>query len=243
MSVITPEQSAWQRAPYIPGTIKLQPWVRTERSPLAIIQETVEAELEMANERLVMEQSILDELVRFIESFGEEFRIQETNQVAFWFDGPGAHLPQMYREALLPPLSLRSTLTRSELVGGMLGAPLEDAGSSDSMIDVFGDLKEPEFIRSLLTISSKRTSGSSSVYSSSSPKVLSPQNSHLVSSRASKIYPNDSSVPIRSQGFPERLGTDVSPRKVRQVKGKGASSSSGKKMSLRDLLRSAASIV
>jgi hypothetical protein len=234
MTVITPESSAWQRAPYIPGRVRLEPKNRRDRSPLAIIQETVDAELGRDTENIAAEKVIIDELVCFIDSFGDDFKVQETGFDAFWIGRPLRPPTIQISRALFSPLSVASTLVQSPPATGVPRLSQRDSnGTQGNFLDQFGDLEEPDFIRDPPSASFRRSSFASSHNSGSSRGLL------------SRLLPTHSSSPVQygqhSPGFSP--GTRASsPRKVRRVKDKGASCT-GQKISLRGLLRSAASIV
>lgn len=232
MTVITPEQSAWQRAPFISGAIKLPPRVRPDRSPLAIIQDTVDSEDRIDQEKIATEQAILDELVDFVESFGEDYRVKETGLDQFWLKQSGRDYSS--------PLSIASTLVEPRL-------SLDDSKSPRKSVDTAMLLREPNKLHDLPSVSMKRASYASSHQSNSSQTMVATPNSSVTHSPPPAKYPYGSPPAQLSPGH-SALGTPMSasfpssPRKVRQVKGKG-SSSGGQKMSIRDLIRSAASIV
>jgi hypothetical protein len=240
MTVITPEQSAWQRAPYITGRIRFEPKTRIERSPLAIIQETVDTELGRDTNKIAAEHTIIDDLVRFIESFGDDFQVQEKGFDAFWTKQPPRQSVQNSR-ALFSPLSVASTLVQSPRTLDVPRLSKRDSKDArEEYIDRFDDLNEPKFSDDPPSTRFRRFSFALS-HKSGSSRTKTP---------TPKLLPTHSSPPgkrqygrplERSPGFP--LGTSTSsPRKACQVKGMG-SSSNGQKMSWRGLLRNAASIV
>jgi hypothetical protein len=244
MTVIAPEQSAWQRAYYVPGEIRIETKAKQERLPLEIIQETVNAELGLDKETRMVEQAMLDELVSFIESFGDEFVVEDTGIDAFWLDSPSVPPLKPNKGYLSPPLSHTSTLIASPPATSVPRLSLQDQKVPRSSFDASGDVHEDEFIRELPLMSLKRASLASSQHSGSSRTMMSTPNSLTTYSPPPKTHPYRAPSPMQSPGT-SNLGTPVftmSPRKVRQIKGKGPTSG-GRRISLRGLIRSAASIV
>lgn len=247
ITVITPEQSAWQRAPYVPGAIRLEPKIRTERSPLAIIQEAVDAELGLDKEKVAAEQAIIDELVSFVGSFGDDFKVEETGIDAFWVDLPPPRSPVQNNWDFLSPLSIASTLVQSPPAAGALRLSKCGSNALEESFDRSGDLNEPEIIRDPPSASLRRASFASSNHSGSSRTIVSTQSSISTHSPPQTKHPYSSAHSLQSLGYasfgvPMSAMSTSSPRKVRQVKGKGVTSS-GQKTSFRGLIRSAASIV
>lgn len=253
MTVITPEQSAWQRAPYVPGRIRMESKTRTGRSPLTFIQESVAAELGADKEKDAAEEAIVDELLAFVESFGEDFQLQETDIDAFWLNQAVARFPKVRSGGLLSPLSTASTPVQSPLASDMPHRPLRpskcDSHTLQEVLDMFGDLDEPEFIRGPLTPPSANFTRSSFTSEYSNSSLLSLSAPGVTYSLTPLKHPyGGSASSLHSTGQPSIAPSEfTSPQKVRQVKGKGASSpfksQKGQKLSFKGLLRSAASIV
>ena len=240
LTVITPEQSAWQRAQYVPGSIRLESKAKTERSPLAIIQETVHTELGLDKERIAAEQAMVDELVNFIDSFGEEFCVHETGMDMFWVDRVAQRSSHVSARALSPSVSIAPALAQTEPIPRPPRLTRKDSSTAGIPLDLFGDLEECEFIRGASPAVLKRASFASSDYSGSSRTTFSTPIPTGVHSPGPSKCPYGTSP---SSGLHIPMTSKPNRRKVRQVKGKGASSSNGQKISLRGLLRSAASIV
>jgi hypothetical protein len=180
MIVTTPEQSAWQRAPYVPGRIRMESKTKTGRSPLAIIQESVATEMCADKEKDATEEAIIDELLSFVESFGDDFQVQQTAIDVFWLDQAVARFPQVSSGGFLSPLSIASTLVQLPPAKNLPHRPRHpskcDSNTLQKAWDMFGDLDELEFMRGPLTppsINFKRSSFASSEYSNNSLLSLS----------------------------------------------------------------------
>lgn len=234
MTVITPEQSAWQRSPYIPAGIRLEAKAKTERSTLAIIQETMDAEAGLDKERVAAEQAIVDELVSFVDSFGDDFWVEETGLDSFWEERQQDKWSlSLFDRPLLSPLSMTSTLVQSPPPTGVprRRSRYESKGYEEpSGIDLHDLITKPSFDdlrRDTYAVSEH--SGSCETLTSASPQFAPPAVQQI------------SSSPLPSPGLLEAGGPVQSPKKAKQARGKGGASA-GQKVSLRDLIRNAVSM-
>lgn len=233
MTVITPESSAWQRAPYLMGDIRPEPKAKPARSPMAILQPE--------QEKLLAEQAIVDDLVSFIRSYGDIFCSGNTNLDRYWLDEglTALHIPpatsnmsppsvetKVLESPDLPRVTKRDSKTMARhnqaetdirQISGKYGLP------SPAKIDRESQLPSDRF----------RPSPRLPASVARSP----PPGRHLFNSSASQ----ESSGLLRP-GSPFSESSGSPPRKDAQGKGQGANAT-GQKISLRGLIRSAASIV
>ncbi|KIW07503.1 uncharacterized protein PV09_01468 [Verruconis gallopava] len=244
--VVAPEQSAWQRAPYVPGAIRLEPKMKVDRSPLAIIQETVQAELGLDKERLAAEEAIMDELVSFIESYGDGFQLGNAEISTYWIDSSSLLPSRLRKGCVSPPLSLAPTLVQSP------------SPTSPQHLAVDHDVEYrcwapdyPEFTRNMPRKSAKHTSFASLRHSGSSRTFANAPSAGADGSMTlgenqygcCGTTTSPRAWPAAPQLEPPKTSTSATaPRKVRQVRGKGLASN-GQKMTIRGMLRNAASVV
>jgi hypothetical protein len=199
-----------------------------------MIEETVDTQFKYDNEKVAVEQGIIDELVSFIQTFGDGYHVQDTGIDPFWLKVPPLQTPDPYNSGLQISTSMDARLTDPQYaraVPRLLGGePL----TSDRRWGQNDHLHNQEVHPHMTAVSNRRSDSSFATGTKPIVSVLRfvrPQSTspswHSVDSSA----PNTPAKPVFSP-----------PRKVPQKKGKGAPSG-GQKISLRGLIRSAASIV
>lgn len=262
MTVITPEESAWQRALYLPGRIIMTPKRRIGSSPLTVIQETVIAELGLDTEKTAAENAIIDDLVSFIEDFGQEFRLQmpyQSSTAAIDIgpaprDRPSTHESprgvstgtnwfRLSEPTTIAPRNWNSSTLHNE--PGDYFHPLGDNIDFDTLLgpSMF-DNEYPRQRRG--SMASTLTSGSFGTMLSHTPDAKQPHSfTPMRPSFAARTTSYTSSIQSPMSGMYSSKGikSPPAPRKIREVKKAKGAGAKGQRISLRSLWKSAASIV
>lgn len=222
INVITPEQSAWQRTIYLPGTIRIEGRlsnrISSVLSPLNMFIERYEQSPSTQDS----EESVMSEISEFFEEFGTGF---QSNNLSTGLDA--------FRKTF--------STVKDQFSYSTAEWPKPDRASRKRFTSLMNDLPRT------LSSSGERGYSDSTLRDSLQSTKRAPDHRSTfpfpVASEAMKTKPRSQAIPSSPNPSPPLPITPESGNQIDFRKGRKSTGSSGHKISLRRLLHSAGSIV